>query len=202
MLTLLTVSACTVLAFAASSALAVSVVQESTGLPCSESVVESAAIESEATVTNNVGQVSCPIKATATDLEFGGIFGIMAVCDKEFEGFITRTGVMRGNITIANCAEGSNNVTKCTTAGERHWRANIKSGSGGGPFPGEVDFCFVAFGIVVMCTDVAMTINELAAHNYNLVLLHANKCPNAMNNSFEGTFTFVIDAAHPKFEIS
>jgi hypothetical protein len=201
-LVLLALSVCAALAFAASSASAVTVVKESTGAACSGSVVESTAVESEATVTNTGTQVSCPIKASATDLEFGGIFGIMGLCDKDFEGFITQSGVMRGNITILNCIEGNNNVTKCATAGERHWRANIKSGTGAGPFPGEMDFCFVAFGITAMCIDVAMTVNELAAHNYNMVLSHANKCPNAPNTSFEGTFNFVIDAAHPKFEMS
>ena len=201
-LALLAMSAFVVLAFAASSASAVSVVQESTGLPCSESVVESVAIESEATVTNLAGQVSCPIKGHADDLELGGIFGIMALCDVDLEGFITRTGVARGNYTILNCAEGTNPVTKCTTAGERHVRANIKSGSGAGPFPGEADFCSVAFGITVMCNDLPMTIEELAAHNYDMDFSHANKCPTSASNSLEGVIHMVIDAAHPKIEIS
>jgi len=191
-----------VLAFAASSASAVSVVQESSGSPCSESVVESVAIESEATVTNLAGQVSCPIKGHADDLELGGIFGIMAVCDVDLEGFITRTGVARGNFTILNCGEGSNNVTKCTTAGERHFRENVKSGSGGGPFDGEFDFCLVAFGITVMCADLRKTTNELASHNYTWTFSHANKCPDNHNNSLEGTIILVIDAAHPKIEYS
>jgi hypothetical protein len=126
----------------------------------------------------------------------------MAVCDVDLEGFVTGNGVARGNYTILNCGEGSNNVTKCTTAGERHVRANIKSGSGAGPFPGELDVCFVMFGVTTMCTDVAMTVNELAAHNYAMTFSHVNKCPNATNNSFAGTFNLAIDAAHPKIELS
>jgi hypothetical protein len=202
-LALLALSVCAVLAFAASSASAVTIVKESTGAACSGSVVESTAVESEATVTNSGAQVSCPIKGTATDLELGGIFGIMAVCDVDLEGFVTGNGIARGNYTILNCLEGSNNVTKCTGAGQRHVRANIKSGSGAGPFPGEADFCSVAFGITITCTDVAMTVNELASHNYTMTFSHANKCPGGFNaNSLEGTITLVIDAAHPKIEIS
>jgi hypothetical protein len=201
-LALLALSVCAVLAFAASSASAVSVVQESTGAACSGSVVESTAVESEATVTNSGAQVSCPIKGTATDLELGGIFGIMAVCDVDLEGFITNTGVARGNYTILNCLEGSNNVTKCTTAGERHVRANIKTQTSPTMWTGEADFCSVAFGITIMCIDVAMEVNELAGHNYNMVFVHSNKCPNAPNNSLDGTINLVIDAAHPKIELS
>jgi hypothetical protein len=165
-------------------------------------VVESTAVESEATVTNSGTQVSCPISASATDLECGGIFGIMAVCDKIVAGFITESGVVGGNITVLNCIEGSANVTKCTTAGERHFRANIKRGSGAGPFPGEFDFCFVMSGITSMCTDVFMTVGELAAHNYSMVFSHTNKCSNAASNSLQGTINLVVDAAHSKFELS
>jgi hypothetical protein len=201
-LTLLAISVCAFMAFAASSASAVTVIQEATGAGCSGSVVESTAIESEATVTNSGAQVSCPIKGTGTDIELGGVFGIMASCDIELEGFVTQVGVMRGNYNILNCLEGSNNVTKCTTAGERHVRANIKSGSGAGPFPGEADFCSVAFGITIMCTDVAMTVNELISHNYNMTFSHSNKCPNAASNSLQGTINLVNDAAHADIELS
>lgn len=203
-LMLLAMSVCAVVAFTASSASAVSVVQESSGSSCSESVVESTAVESEATVTNNAGQVSCPIKGTATDLELGGIFGIMAVCDVDLEGFITRTGVARGNYTILNCLEGNNNVTKCTTAGERHVRANIKADIGATPstvWSGEVDFCAVAFGITIMCTDLYMEVGEAAAHNYAMAFDHPNKCPTYPNNSLQGIINLVIDAAHPKIEL-
>jgi len=200
-LALLAMSACVVLAFTASSVSAVTVIQESSGAGCSGSVVESTAIESEATVTNSGAQVSCPIKGGGNDFELGGIFGIMASCDFDSEGFITQTGVIRGNYSVLNCLEGNNEVTKCTTVGERHFRINVKSGSGAGPFPSEADFCFVAFGITIMCTDVALTINELAAHNYNFNFAHANKCPNAPANSLQGTIFLVIDAAHPKIEL-
>jgi|SRR5215218_215456 len=199
-LVLLALSVCSVLAFSAASASAVEVLKE-TGTHCSGSVVESTAVESEATVTNSGTQVSCPIKLHADDLEFGGIFGVMSVCDIDLEGFITESGIIRGDYTFLNCLEGSGNFTKCTTAGERHVRANVKSGSGAGPFPGEFDFCFVMSGVTNMCTDIAMTVNELAAHNYNMVFVHTSKCPNATNNSLEGTLNLVIDAAHPKIEL-
>jgi hypothetical protein len=188
------VSSCLGLSSAAAST---EVFNEATGVPCT-AVTE---------VIGGVPEVSggCPARAVANDIEAGGAFGAMAVCDLTFEGRISGGGLfVASTYTIADCLqEGSFNGTPCTGNGDRHPRIQMVETAGfpSGPFPTTSTFCVVAFaGLVNRCVDVAATTSELTGHNYSVSFLHTNKCANAIN-SLQGTITFVSDAAHPKFEI-
>jgi hypothetical protein len=202
-LALLAIAACALMASIASPASATAVIKEPTGIRCSTSVLEEPGGAPEIVELNTAETEGCPIRGAATDLEFSGIFGAMAVCDVNLEGMISEGDATVGDwATAGRCADAveAGNVTPCPHLGERHVRANIKSGAGAGPFPSEMSICFVMFDSAFHCDDVAFTLRELAAHNYKMAFAHSNACQGAIA-SIQGTITQVIDAAHPKIEV-
>jgi hypothetical protein len=191
-LALLAASVCVVMAFAASSASALSVVHESNNVVCG-TVAETVGVLPEIQTTGEV----CPLKGTSTDLEFGGAFGIMIVCDVTLEGVISGTGKVEGNYTTSDCPgneTANSSATPCPNAGQRHAEAQLTTET-----MFRADFCTVAFGLTNTCNQVEGTITEVA-HVYTLTFNHVNKCSNGVN-SLQGSIVQVIDAAHPKIEI-
>jgi hypothetical protein len=194
-LALLALSICAVMAFGASAASAVTVAHEANNVTCG-TVTESGVVTPE---FNTTGE-ACPLKGNAVDLELGGAFGAMAVCDVALEGFVSGTGVLRGTYTLSQCVtsggvqgEGAVATSVCTGAGDRHLSGTLGETSGTGTF------CVVSFGLTNRCANVAFNVTEVA-HVYSMVFNHANKCANGVN-SLQGTITQVVDAAHPKVEV-
>jgi hypothetical protein len=194
-LALLALSICAVMAFGASAASAVTVAHEANNVTCG-TVTESGVVTPE---FNTTGE-ACPLKGNAVDLEFGGAFGAMAVCDLALEGFVSGTGVLRGTYTLSQCVtsggvqgEGGVPVGVCTGAGDRHISGQLNETSG------TILFCDVVSGLTTRCGSLAFTVTEVA-HVHSMVFNHANKCANGVN-SLQGTITQVVDAAHPKVEV-
>jgi hypothetical protein len=194
-LALLALSVCAVMAFGASAASAVTVAHEANNVTCG-TVTESGVVTPE---FNTTGE-ACPLRGSGADLEFGGAFGAMALCDVALEGFVSGTGVLRGTYTLSQCitsggvpGEGSVATSVCTGAGDRHISGQL------GETSGTLSLCFVAFGLTNRCVNLAVTVTEVT-HVYSMVFNNANKCANGVN-SLQGTITQVIDAAHPKVEV-
>ena len=185
----LAASVCVVMAFTAASASALTVNHESGGA-CG-TVTEVTGGSPEFTTTGEV----CKIAGSATDLEFGGAFGVMSICDLTFEGWVTGSGIATGLHSIVNCMEGTINSTVCTGLGDRHLNGNLKTES-----TGEAGFCVVSSGLTNRCFDLPFTIAEVS-HIYTFIFSHTNKCANGVN-SLQGTIVQTIDAAHPKVEIN
>lgn len=194
-LALLALSACALMAFAASAASAVTpeVVSEATGIHCP------AITENDAPMTPEVAG-GCPIRGLATDFELGGAFGVMVTCDIILEGKVNEAGATIGtwslNAGTGNCETGS--ATPCAGAADAHASSSVLNGIG--PWSMTANFCAVAFGLTNRCTGVAGSITESGVHTNAIVFNHANKCSNGVN-SLQGTITQVVDAAHPKIEI-
>jgi hypothetical protein len=190
-LALLATSVCIVMAFAAGSASALSVVHESNNVVCG-TVAETIGVAPEIQATGEV----CALKGAAIDLEFGGIFGIMGVCDVALEGLISGTGKLEGNYTTSDCpgSEDTDTVVPCATSGQRHSEAQLTT-----EIMFRADFCFVMNGFTVTCNQVEGTMTEVS-HIYSFVFNHANKCSDGIS-SLEGTISLITDASHPKIEI-
>jgi len=200
---LLAIAACALMATIASPASAAEVLRTSTGFHCSSAVNEDPGGAPEIVELNTADTEACSIRGAAKDFEFSGVFGVMAICDIDLEGMISETGVLLGSWSRGrSCRDtiGTGKVAPCLLLGERHVRANLKSGTGAGPFPSEMNICFAMFSMVFHCDEVAFTFNELAARTYDLAFAHSSLCQNPMA-SIQGTITQVIDAAHPKIQI-
>ena len=192
-LALLTLSAITIMALAASTASAVTVSKEvPPNVLCDVTVTEE--------VVNN-----CPIRSEANDIEFGAPFGVMYTCDVTLEGNINRAGhaIMR-IYTYGSCEDSSLSI--CTTVGHRHPETQIGTLIAGGtaeagPYNLTLEICINGpFGD--MECRVSGTYVRTSTHRYSVSLVHTNKCfPNA-SYSLQGAIPLRVDAAHPGYELS
>lgn len=189
----LVVTMCAVMAVTTASASAAEVIQEATGVHCAHSLTENTAPFTPEVASSGGGFV-CPVRATATDFELGGAFGVMVTCDTSLEGYASEAGlIIFGSYSFDSCETGSAQV--CTVGTTRHARMTITS-----PFTLWMNICTTAFGLENRCFNVSGALNRGAFHTYSFSFVHTSKCANGVN-SLQGTFTQVIDAAHPKFEV-
>jgi hypothetical protein len=187
------------MAFAASSASAIEVSAESTGAHCSAVTY----------IAHGTGSGGCLLRGTAQQVELGGAFGFMTLCNDTFEGRVGENG--EGFVyaaTFTNCSPI--NVTPCVETGVfTNWKAELATGTENatqsGPFTQnetnfEAHFCVVALGQTIRC-HVNLTVTEPQTHRYTLVTGASHKICEDGTNSIQGTFTQVVDAAHPAIEI-
>jgi hypothetical protein len=188
------------MAFAAASASAIEVTAESTGAHCSAA----------STITaHGSGSGGCLLRGTGTGVELGGPFGFMTTCNDTFEGRVGENG--EGFVYAAQFQSCSPiNVTPCVEVGQfTNWKAELATGTENpitsGPFTAsetnfETHFCVVALGQTIRC-HLNMTVSEPQGHRYSLTTGATHKFCEDGTNSVQGTFTQVIDAAHPAIEI-
>lgn len=171
------------------TAAAYEVVTEASGVHCS------AITENDAPTSPEVAG-GCPVRGTGNDIEFGGPFGAMVVCDINTEGKVNESGAGIGTWSVNGCESGA--AAPCTGAADAHSTGNPTSA---GTFPGTfvVSFCLNAFGLTNRCANLSGTADELAGHTYRGTFTHTNKCSNGVN-SVAGVIDCIIDAAHPKLE--
>lgn len=175
------------LAVTAPSASAIEVVNEATGAHCS----------AVAAASHGTGSGGCLLRAVSSgQVELGGPFS-MILCNNTFEARVNEAGA--GYIysqVLTNCSPSV--VTPCSeAAGNDTWPVNAASET-----TMNATFCVnvPVFG-AVNCTLNGLTITESPAHRYTITTGAAHKsCTNPFF-SVQGTWTQVVDAAHPAVEL-
>ena len=193
-LALLALPAFAIMAFAASTASAVTVSKETAGVNtlCDTTVTEE--------VANN-----CPIRSSTNDAELGAPFGIMYACDWTLEGYVNRSGHILMTIYTVGSCEGSS-LSACTTVGHRHSEMRITNlippgTAEAGVYNIEAEFCVTGPFGEIEC-HVVGTLARTSTHRYSMAFSHTNKCEDNPSYSWDPVFPLQVDAAHPGYELS
>jgi hypothetical protein len=144
------------------------------------------------------GTGGCPVKAiNSGKIEVGTALG-MILCDSTFEGRINSNG--EGyiyNHIINGCSPA--NMIPCGSASEQGtpiWPVELTSETNL-----EGSFCVVAFGITLLCHMPTITVTlSSGSHIPTYTSGPSHQFCEHSVNSVQGTWTGIIDAAHPAIE--
>jgi hypothetical protein len=200
-LVLLALAAAATMALSASSAQALEIATEGTGVHCTVVTPGNA----EPFSTTGTGSGGCLIKAHSVGTVELSRFGVMTECNNVFEGRSTELG--EGFIYSASLTGCSPvNVTPCLSGGLfENWILHVNADTpavGGTRANGaEARFCVVSFGATIRC-HLLLDVTEDAPHIYEFSTGGAHRaCENSASVSVRGHWEQEIDGPHPKVEI-
>jgi hypothetical protein len=196
-LMLLAVAAAATIALTASSAQALEIATESTGVHCTAVTP----VGAEPFITHGAGGGGCLIRVHSVGTVEFSAFGSMTECNNAFEGRTNELG------------EGyfySQSLTNCTPTAEAPCNAdgvapnenwifhfNAESGANGA----EIRTCRVSGGITFNC-HLLLDVSEPTLHRYRFSTGGVHRfCENNGFISFRGTWEQEVDTVHPAIEI-
>lgn len=177
----------------AQPASALVVTQEGTGQPCPA-----------VTVSDHGATGGCHGEAaSAGPVELRALFGIMYLCNKQFEVRFDGTGHgYLTNLTLTNC----NGLRACTEADGHTTVMQGQLSGTSNPWQLEVTFCVVGPFGVVTCHLSGIPVNQISHTTGTAVVgtgvpLTHKFCENS-TNAVLGTFNLVAEAGEAGFEVS
>jgi hypothetical protein len=195
-LVLLAVAAAATMAFTASSAQALEIANEATGVHC-----PATAPANEPFLTHGPGSGGCLLRAHSVGTIEFSVLGAMTECTNTFEGRTNEEGEgFVYNQTIANCM--STVVTPCNADGtgpNENWIFHLNNESGANA--AEVRLCLVAVGTVFNC-HLFLDVTEPTPHRYRFSTGGSHRfCENSGSFSVRGVWALEVDGPHPAIEI-
>jgi len=193
------------MAFVASSASAITIRTEPGGVACTAV---------SAYTLHGAGTGGCLIAGINTsNVVLATPFFTITCTGNSFEGRVGGNG--EGRVTAASFTGCSASLVPCTENGQfTNWRAEAASGvevfnGQQGPFTPsetqfEVHFCVVGLGFATARCHITFNLVENPTHRYSIStggVAQPCESPNQAN-SLNGSFTNVVNAAHPAFEVA
>jgi hypothetical protein len=172
----------------ASASAALSVKKEQTGVNCG-SVTQ---------VSHGTGSGGCLLHANSNGAIELGAYGLMIVCDTEFEGRIGTSGAgYIYGMTLTNCSDP---VVPCQEpGGVEVWSGELTSET-----TVEIHFCVVMLGMfTVECTIEGLPLTEDDPGHMNGTVSTGPQHVDCDENGFSvsGSWVFETDTNHPEVEV-